>query len=1041
MRHDPWVGYAELHCHSNFSFLDGASHPEELVAEAARLGLEALALTDHDGFYGVVRFAEAARKAGLASIFGAELSLGLSKSQAGINDPEGNHLVVLARSPAGYAKLGCLLAAAHLAGGSKGRPVYTESELSRWAGNDWAILTGCRKGAVPSAIAAGNTDEARSQLQYLAAMFGADNVFVELWDHGLPRDSVRNDMLFGLAQQLGLPVVATNNVHYATTADYRLATALSAVRSRSSLDASSGWLPPTGAAHIRSGYEQSLRFSRYKGSLETAAELGDDCAFDLKLVAPRLPDFPLPAGHDEASYLRQLAYEGAERRYGPRHNERVNGAWAQLDRELGLIEVLEFPGYFLVVWDIVEFCKRSDILCQGRGSAANSAVCYALGVTNVDAVSFDLLFERFLSPDRQGPPDIDIDIESGRREEVIQYVYERHGREYTAQVANVITYRQRSAVRDMSKAFGYSPGQQDAWAKQLERGESLTSADADHAIPTQVVELADQVVGYPRHLGIHSGGMVICDRPIAEVCPIEWARRDNRSVLQWDKEDCANAGLVKFDLLGLGMMSALHKAMDMVKEHFGEEIDLAHLPQEDEVYDMLGRADAIGLFQVESRAQLATLPRLRPRCFYDLAIEVALIRPGPIQGNAVHPLIRRHNGQEEITYLHPLLEPALRRTKGVPLFQEQLMHMAIDVAGFTAAEADMLRQAISSKRSVERMEEMKTRLFAGMAKNGITGRTADAIYESMKGFAHFGFAESHSISFALLVYASAYIKLHWPQAYLAALLNSQPMGFWSPQSLVADAQRHNVVVHGPDINESRAGARVCADRSVRLGLEYVRSIDSKTAARLESAQPFSSVEDIVQRCGLNLAQVEALATAGALQGFGIDRRQSLWVAGAAAQSRPGRLPGVVSNAPPPDFEPMNALEETAADLWSTGVSTKHSPIEFLRPELDQLGVWSAEGLGGAKHGQRVKVAGIVTHRQRPETASGVTFVNLEDETGHVNVVCSVGVWKRYRRQTRAPALVITGKLERVDGVMNVVATKIESLAMPQKMTTHSRSWC
>ena len=507
------------------------------------------------------------------------------------------------------------------------------------------------------------------------------------------------------------------------------------------------------------------------------------------------------------------------------------GAWAQLDRELDVIEQLGFPGYFLVVWDIVRHCRRSGILCQGRGSAANSAVCYALGITNADAVRLGLLFERFLSPARDGPPDIDVDIESGRRDEVIAYVYERYGREHAAQVANVVTYRQRSAVRDVGRALGYPPGALDAWSRRVGGffGALPPGAAGDVAtggVPQEVLRLAAELDGFPRHLGVHSGGMVICDRPVVAVCPVEWARREGRTVLQWDKEDCAAVGLVKFDLLGLGMLEALHRMIDLVATHHGTTVDLATVPQEEAVYEMLARADSMGVFQVESRAQMATLPRLRPSTFYDLVVEVALIRPGPIQGRSVHPYLRRRNGEEEVSFLHPLLEPALAKTLGIPLFQEQLMQIAIDVAGFSATDADELRQAMGSKRSAQRMERLRGRLHTGMAERGVTGEVADRIYDQLAAFANFGFPESHAVSFAYLVYASAWFKLHYPAAFLAALLDSQPMGFWSPQSLVADARRHGVVVHGPHVNESAAGTSLDGHPApaARLGLSFVRGV-------------------------------------------------------------------------------------------------------------------------------------------------------------------------------------------------------------------------
>ncbi len=1038
------VPYAELHCHSNFSFLDGASHPEELIEEAARLGLEALALTDHDGFYGVVRFAEAARAVGMPTVFGAELTLSSSPVDVvrqGPADPEGDHLLILARDPQGYAALGRAISEGQLAG-DKGAPRIGYDRLVELGGlsGHWLVLTGCRKGPVPRALVDHGPAAAGRALDHLVSDFGRDNVAVELWDHGLPLDSVRNDGLAELAARAGVDVVATSNAHHHSVARQRLASAMAAVRSRRSLDEIDGWLPPAGMP-MRSGDEQSRRFARYPGVVERAAAIGLECAFDLSLVAPELPPYPCPDGLDEMAYLRHLVEQGGLARYGPRGAERVSGAWAQLDHELALIKQLGFAGYFLVVWDIVEFCRRSDILCQGRGSAANSAVCYSIGISNADAVSLGLLFERFLSPERDGPPDIDIDIESGRREEVIQYVYERHGRHHTAQVANVISYRAKSAIRDMAKALGYAAGQQDAFSKQVDRwhhvsdGVKEAGSDSESAIPLPVLELAAEIEHFPRHLGIHSGGMVMCDRPIIEVCPVEWGRMADRSVLQWDKEDCAAAGLVKFDLLGLGMLSMLHKAIDLVAETDGTEIDLAALPQEDEVYEMLCRADTIGVFQIESRAQMATLPRLKPRCFYDLVVEVALIRPGPIQGGSVHPYIRRRNGLEPVTYLHPLLENSLAKTLGVPLFQEQLMQMAIDVAGFTASEADRLRQAMGSKRSRERMEQLKARLFEGMRQRGITDDIGELIWEKLAAFANYGFPESHSVSFSYLVYASAWIKLRHPAAFCAALLNAQPMGFWSPHTIVGDAGRHGVVVNTPDLNASTHEAILesCPDSNggwaVRLGLGYVRGIGADLAEEISAGRPYESIEDLRRRVTkMPLSALEALATAGAFGCFGVDRRSALWTAGAMAQTSADRLPGIVTGVEAPTLPGMSPQEVSHSDLWATGVAPEGHPTYFMRADLNRRGVITADALVGVEPGSRVLVGGVVTHRQRPATAGGTTFMNLEDETGLINVVVSIGCWRRYQSVARGtPALLVRGKLESSEGVINVVADKLEPL--------------
>jgi error-prone DNA polymerase len=1023
--------YAELHCHSHFSFLDGASGPEELVEEAVRLGLQAIALTDHNGFYGVVRFAEAAREVGIPTVLGSELTL------TDPNHPEiVRHLVVLARNPDGYALLGRAISKAQMAG-QKGEPQLTLDELAEIGadrgGGHWQILTGCRQGAVPNALVLEGPKVAQRELDRLIEAFGGDRVTIELWDHGHPLDSVRNDGLVRLAIAAGVDLVATNNVHYHAPVRRRLATAMAAVGARLSLDEVAGHLPAAATAHLRSGTEQTRRFARYPGVVQRAAELGLECAFDLKLVAPDLPPFPCGEGHDEMSWLREITSRGAARRYGSRGNERVPGSWTQIDRELDVIEHLNFPGYFLIVWDIVEFCRRSDILCQGRGSAANSAVCYALGITNADAVSLGLLFERFLSTARDGPPDIDIDIESGRREEVIQYVYNRYGRQYAAQVCNVITYRARSSVRDMAKALGYATGQQDAFAKSIDRWGGL-GAQTDSAVPSDVLALAGELEHSPRHLGIHSGGMVLCDRPIVEVCPVEWARMKDRSVLQWDKDDCAAAGLVKFDLLGLGMLTAIHEAIDLIAEHHGVQVDIAALPQDPDVYDMMCRADTIGVFQIESRAQMATLPRLKPRCFYDLVVEVALIRPGPIQGGSVHPYIRRRNGQEPVTYLHPLLEPALAKTLGIPLFQEQLMQMAIDVAGFSAAEADQLRQAMGSKRSRQRMGRLRARLYEGMAERGITGDVADTIWEKLAAFANFGFPESHSVSFAYLVYISAWIKHHYPAAFCASLLNAQPMGFYSPHSLVQDARRHGVEVLGPDINRSRAKAMLVSHNSgeaaVRVGIEYVRHVGEELAVDIEAGQPYTSIEELRRRLDLRQNVLEALATAGAFDEFQLDRRQAIWQAGALAHTGSQRLAGIVTGVDAPQLPGMSDPEVAIANFWSTGIAVDGHPTVFIRDHLQSLGVTPASGLLDHS-GDKVIVGGVVTHRQRPATAGGTTFLNLEDETGLINVVVSKGCWIRHSKIAMgASALLVRGRLEKNEGVANVIAERIELLPVP-----------
>lgn len=1039
--------YAELHAHSAYSFLDGASTPQEMVVEAARLGLRAIALTDHNGLYGAVRFAEAAADLAAAgqqigTVFGAELSLSGSGDRGGSRtedpDPPGPHLLVLARGPEGYRRLSRQIAAAHLAG-ENGKPCFDLDTLAEAADGHWHILTGCRKGHVRHALATGGPEAAADALAALVDRFGADQVSIELTRHGHPDDDERNAALAALGARFGVALVATTGAHFADPSRARLAMAMGAIRARQSLDVAAGRLAPLGGSHLRSGAEMARLFAQYPETITAAAELGDQCAFELRLIAPRLPPFGVPDGHTEDTRLRQLALAGAAHRYGPPNRDALaSKAYKQIDHELTIIAELGFPGYFLVVHDITQFCRRSDILCQGRGSAANSAVCYALGITAVDPVANGLLFERFLSAERDEPPDIDIDIESHRREEVIQYVYDRYGRDHTAQVANVITYRSRSAVRDMARALGYSPGQQDAWSKQIGRWNRLAESSSTEGIPEQVVDLAVQISDLPRHLGIHSGGMVICDRPIADVCPVQWARMPGRSVLQWDKDDCAAIGLVKFDLLGLGMLSALHHMKDLVAEHRGVKVDFARLDlSEPAVYEMLKQADSVGVFQVESRAQMATLPRLRPEKFYDLVVEVALIRPGPIQGGSVHPYIQRrtqHNDPDRVDYEHPSMKPALHKTLGVPLFQEQLMRLAVDCAGFSPAEADRLRRAMGSKRSVQRMRQLRTRFYDGMReRHGISGALADRIYEKMEAFANYGFPESHAMSFASLVFYSAWFKLHYPAAFCAGLLRAQPMGFYSPQSLVADARRHGVVVHGPDVNASLAHATLAeAGTQVRLGLSAIRGIGADLAEQLvadrQAHGPFCSILDLTARVQLSVPQAEALATAGAFDGFGVSRREALWAAGAAATQRPDRLPGVGVATHTPALPGMSEVELAAADVWATGVSPQSYPTQFLRSDLAALGVIPADALLSVRDGTRVLVAGAVTHRQRPETARGVTFINLEDETGMVNVLCTPGVWARHRRLAQtASALLIRGQVQNASGAVTVLAERLGAL--------------
>lgn len=1169
--------YAELHAHSAYSFGSGANQPEELAAQAAALGLTGCAITDYNGLYGVVRFAQGAREVGIPTIFGAELHLdgrgfaekgaaqktgprknaggfGLSGESCGEkeatekeaaskppagrlnkNTPLGINtscpLVVLARGPEGYRRLSSAIAHGHLAAGKKGATLYSLAELGRHCAGSWLVLSGGPEGPVQSALSlADGQQRARQELELLVAAFGKDNVLVEINDDATAICQDRNVALAALASDAGLGLVATGNVYAARPGDADLADALTAIRCRSSLDDIDGWLPGTGTTFLCSAAEMYRRHKAFPHAVAATVDYAAECAFDLQLVAPRLPPFPVPSGHNESTWLRELVCTGARKRYGSPTAETIPGAYAQLEHELRVIETLNFPGYFLLVHDLVEFCRNRGILAQGRGSAANSAVCFALGITAVDAVRHGLLFERFLAPERDGPPDIDIDIESGRREEVIQYLYTTYGRERAAQVANVISYRPRSAVRDAARALGYGPGQQDAWSKNIERRGSLggrpagrpaavtdvpstaprqSTAESDElaGIPTPVIDLAERLLQLPRHLGIHPGGMVMCDRPVIEVCPVEWARMPGRTVLQWDKDDCADAGLVKFDLLGLGMLTALRITFDFIKEHEGLDLGLHSLPQEDPaVYDLLCAADTVGVFQVESRAQMATLPRLQPRRFYDIVVEVALIRPGPIQGGSVHPYINRVRGREQVTYLHPLLEKSLARTLGVPLFQEQLMQIAIDVADFTAAESDQLRRAMGSKRSVTKMEAMHKRFTAGTDRNGISRQVSEEIFDKLRGFSDFGFPESHAYSFAYLVYASAWLKVHHPAAFLAGLIGAQPMGFYSVQSLVADFRRHGVNTLRPCLLSSQVKASVEAvtampaptpdlaaaeqklttalaarggrkegrqqgkdpditfkggskaptgevlkvasaycERSqveVRLGLENIRGVSARLASKIVAARNeriFEDLNDLVSRVELSTATLEALATAGALACLGVSRREGIWSAGALSRVSPSTLTGVSVGSTAPMLPEMDEVEEAVADVWATGLTTATHPMEFVRAGLKSNAVKTVQEAAVTTDRTRIAVGGVVTHRQRPATAKGVTFLSLEDETGLLNVVVSETVWKRFRQVARrCAALVVWGMIERADGAVNLIAEHIRPLSLQVK--TRSRDF-
>src|SRR5213080_2145395 len=989
--------YVELRCRSAFSFLAGASLPEDMVERAAALGYDTLALADARGVYGAPRFFQAARCAGLRALVGVEVAVAGAGS-----------LWLLVEERAGG--LHCL------AGGAEGPLARTD--------------------AAPN-------------LARLKAIFGP-RLAVDVHRHGERAGERLARRLADLAAAHRVPVVATNDVRHAAPGGRPLLDVLTCIRLGTTLDQAGRRLLANAERHLKPPAEMAALFRDMPDAIRQSRRIAERCAFTLADLGYRFPEIPLAPGETPIGHLRALTNAGARDRY----RTITPAVQRQLEHELGMIERLDLAGYFLIVWDIVRFCRERRILCQGRGSAANSAVCYALGITAVDPVGMGLLFERFLSEERGEWPDIDLDLPSGdRREEVIQYVYRRYGERGAAMTATVISYRTRSAVREAGKALGLSLEQVDRLAKLLrahgysdehdQLGAQLRAGGVDPEAPRirLLVEIVRQMQGLPRHLGQHTGGMVIAAGRLDEVVPLEPAAMPGRNVIQWDKDDCADLGLIKVDLLGLGMLAALEEAIPLVKAHEGVDVDLAHLPPDDpQVYAMLQKADTIGVFQVESRAQMATLPRMRPERFYDLVVEVAIIRPGPIVGQMVHPYLARRAGREPVHYAHPALEPILARTLGVPLFQEQLLRMAMAVAGFTAGEAEELRRAMGFKRSEARMQAIEAKLRAGMDAQGISGRVQDEIVQQITSFALYGFPESHSASFALIAYASAYLKAHHPAAFFCALLDAWPMGFYHPATLVKDGQRHGVEFRPIDVTRSDWRCTI-EDGAVRLGMRYVLGLGEEAARRLVAGRPLASVAEAAQRGLLRKDEVEALAHAGAFAAFGLTRREALWQAAAAERDPASLLARVRPPAAAAPLPPMTPFEETAADYAATHLTPGPHVMAYLRDGLRAAGVRAARELDAVPHGAPVRVAGHVIVRQRPGTAKGFCFLTLEDETGTANAVVTPPRYERWRVVLNtSPLLEVEGRLERVDGVTHVRAASFRRLEVPAEMPEGHDYW-
>jgi error-prone DNA polymerase len=1029
--------YIELHARSGFSFLEGASVPEELIGACAHFGMKAMALVDRNGVYGAPRFHMAAKKAGLRAHIGSEITCA-----HGVTYP------LLVETREGYRNL-CRLVTRMKLRAKKGEGAATLEELADFSRGLICIT--------------------RHPDERLLEIFGRSNVYAELQRHYHREEEARNQEIVARARRLGIPLVATNAVAYATPPQRELLDVFTCIRNHVTLDTAGRLLDRNSERHVKTPAEMARLFADLPEAIAHTLEISSRLEFTLADLGYEFPLYPVPEGETMMSFLRKRVDEGARRRFQPYHEK----ARLQIERELAMIEKLKLPGYFLIVWDIIRFCKENKILAQGRGSAANSAVCYALEITAVDPVKMELLFERFLSEERGEWPDIDIDLPSGdQRERAIQYVYERFGKLGAAMTANVITYRGRSAAREVGKALGFEITTLEklsslvrAWEwkdpkETTERQFREAGFDLHNPRVRKFFELYQMAQDLPRHLGQHSGGMVICQGQLDSVVPLEPATMPGRVVVQWDKEDCADLGIIKVDLLGLGMMAVIEECLDLIPKVYGEPVDLAHLPQEDPaVFEALQKADTIGMFQVESRAQMSSLPRMMPRKFYDIVVQVAIIRPGPIVGKMVHPYLNRRQGREAPDCLHPSLEAVLHRTLGVPLFQEQLLRMAMIAAGFTGGEAEELRRAMGFKRSEKRMKDIEVKLRAGMERNGITGKAQEDIVRSITSFALYGFPESHAASFALLAYASAYLKCHYLAAFTCALLNNQPMGFYSPAILIKDAQRHGLRVLPVDVmwsgwecmvtgagrrgsgarGQGPGGGEVC----LRLGLRYAKGLREEAGRGILAARavrPFTSVDDLALRVPeLRKDEINRLAEIGALNSLDkLHRRDALWQAQRAILPTGPLLAELEEKNAPSPLARMNTEERLGADYRGTGLTIGRHPMAYRRTEMNARGVTRAIDLAAVPDGRLVRIAGSVIVRQRPGTAKGFVFLSMEDETGIMNAIVTPPMFDRYKFEVlRDPFLLIEGVLQNLDGVISVKAGHIEGLAEGATAESHN----
>ncbi|HKF46054.1 MAG TPA: error-prone DNA polymerase [Terracidiphilus sp.] len=1055
--------YIELHAASAFSFLDGASQPEALIERAGELGIPAMGLADRNGLYGVARFHTAGKQCGVRAHIGAEIAV--SSLGDRLTPPawlphqcaaEPPRITLLCASQTGYQNLCQLITRFKMREKTKAEGAATLDDLEEFSAG-LICLTGGDEGPLASALECGGEAGVRERLDRLAAIYGRNNIYVELQRHQLREEECRNQSLLALASSLNLPVIATNGVRYAEARDREMLDVFTSIRNGTTLDQAGRLLTSNAARALRTPAEMSALFRDITEAIANTRIASSRLEFVLDNLGYEFPQYPLPSGDTMDSFLAKRVDEGVRNRYGvslKRHL--LEKARAQVKHELALIEMLGFAGYFLIVWDIIRYCQWNGFLVQGRGSAANSVVCYALGITSVDPVGMELLFERFLNENRGEWPDIDLDLPSGdHREQVIQYIYERYGALGAAMTANVISYRSRSAAREVGKALGFEEdqiarlsslvghwewrGANDTMAKHF----AQAGFDVNHPRIAHYLDICMRMQDLPRHLGQHSGGMVICAGMLNRVVPLERASMPGRTVVQWDKEDCADLGLVKVDLLGLGMMAVLKDSLELIPRHYGQHVDLAALPEDPVVYETLCKADTVGMFQVESRAQMASLPHNAPTRFYDLVVQVAIIRPGPIVGKMMHPYMRRRQGREEVSYPHPSLEQVLKRTLGVPLFQEQLLRMAMVVASFTGAEAEELRRAVGMRRSMQRMKDLEGRLRSGMTRNGIGPEAQDSIVQGISSFAMYGFPESHAASFALIAYASAYLKVHFLAAFTCGLLNNQPMGFYAPAVLIKDSQRHGLRVRPIDVQRSEWLCTLEKEEdgslSLRIGLNYAKGLrqaaaEAMLAARMQDG-PFRSVDELALRAPeLNRKELVALARIGALNPLeGVEhRRDALWQVEQAGRPVGPLLRGTApaKESPTRPLRMMSTDERVAADFAGMGLTTGPHPMAYHRAALIVQGIASTDDLTRYVNEQWVHVAGCVIARQRPGTAKGFVFLSLEDETGIANVILAPDVFEQNRMVvTRSRFVCVEGRLQRQDGVIHVKAQRIEPIGI------------